>query len=105
MADSRSNGWSEYQRLVLAELERHNMWMKEIDTRFQEIRLQNHEITNKVQRLEAMTQQLVVRVDGIEKVEQAEAAVAKYKKAIFGIMIALATAILIPIIRLFIGGI
>ena len=28
---SAENGWAEYQKLVLAELERHNKWLNAID--------------------------------------------------------------------------
>lgn len=34
--DKNSNGWAEYSRLVLAELERHSQWLEALDLRFEE---------------------------------------------------------------------
>jgi hypothetical protein len=38
--DELHDSWSEYQRLVLAELERHNQWLAALDQKLDDIRVE-----------------------------------------------------------------
>jgi hypothetical protein len=38
--DWKEDGWREYQRLVLAELARHNAWLAALDRKLDEIRVE-----------------------------------------------------------------
>ena len=44
MADDKKNGWSEYQKLVLAELERLDKGVEELDKKVDKIR--EHDLAN-----------------------------------------------------------
>lgn len=96
-------GWGEYQRLVLAELERHNTLLQSIDSRIQtlklEIELVKHD-RKRLEDLEATVKTNTQRIDKIQSVEDTSDALAKYRNWIIGLLFIFITALLIPTINL-----
>lgn len=70
------NGWAEYQKLVLAELERHNKWLNAIDEKLNATLLTFSVERKAVETLMKMVEQLDARVGTLEEVRAANDAVA-----------------------------
>ena len=101
------NGWAEYQRLVLAELERHNNIIEGFNAKLNDIALQiallkqeNGKIAKLEQRLDDTTRQL----DKLSQGDMIEDAVHRYRNWLISIGFLLVTALAVPIVKLFIGG-
>jgi len=93
-----NGGWNEYQRLVLAELERLNRQQATIDAKLQEIdrklwSIAEHDVTDLKTRMTTVE----AKVSSLEKVGITDDAVKKYRKWILGGVFLLITAIFIPI--------
>jgi len=67
MTENSHNGWAEYQKLVLAELERHNKWLNAIDEKLNATLLTFSVERKAVETLLKMVEQLDTRVDSLEK--------------------------------------
>ena len=63
---SAENGWPEYQKLVLAELERHNKWLNSIDEKLNATLLSFSAERKAVEALMKMVDQLDKRVGSLE---------------------------------------
>lgn len=63
---SSENGWAEYQKLVLAELERHNKWLNTIDEKLNAALLTFSAERKAVEALMKMVEQLDSRVNSLE---------------------------------------
>ena len=72
-----NNGWAEYQKLVLAELERHNKWLNTIDEKLNATLLTFSVERKAVETLLKMVEQLDTRVDSLEKSRTTHDATAK----------------------------
>jgi FtsZ-binding cell division protein ZapB len=103
MADNTSGGWGEYQRLVLAELERHNSLLQTIDTRIQSLKLEIELLKQTHERLANVESQVRTNTDRINKiqnVEETDDALKKYRNWIIGVLFVFITALLIPTVTL-----
>jgi Ni,Fe-hydrogenase III large subunit len=101
------NGWAEYQRLVLAELERLNDQMTELsksqrDTDIKIALLK--EENGKIKELALGLVEIIKRITVLENSAGVETAIKKYRGAIVAAGILLISSVLIPLIALFIGG-
>jgi hypothetical protein len=99
--------WGEYQRLVLAELERHNSLLRGIDDRIQSLKLEIELIKRERKDLEEIREQVKIntkRIDKFERGEETEDALVKYRNWIIGILFIFITALLIPVINLIINS-
>lgn len=96
---SENGGWSEYQRLVLAELERHNMLMREIDVRLSKFELD----MQMLQRDMGNALKLDERLRKLENEALTSGAVGKYRKWLIGGALLLITSVVIPIINLWLS--
>jgi len=106
MSNGVSNGWAEYQRLVLAELERHNNKLVSIDTSLQEIKIElalQKKETGRILNVETRVDKLEDQYDVIHQGDIIDRAIRKYRKYIFGIILAILTAIIAPLIKLITG--
>lgn len=95
------NGWAEYQRLVLAELERHNKILNDLDRALQDIRVQLALMKEENGKIKAMQEQingLDRRIGNQETADSISAGVDKYKKWIIGIIITIIVSGIIPLI-------
>lgn len=101
------NGWAEYQRLVLAELERHNRFIEAINLKLGDIELKiallKHDAT-KVTKNELRIDSLEKQIDKLNEGEIIEKAVNKYRNWLLSGGLLLLTAIILPVVRLFLGG-
>jgi FtsZ-binding cell division protein ZapB len=103
MADNTSGGWGEYQRLVLAELERHNSLLQTIDTRIQSLKVEIELLKQTHERLANVESQVRTNTDRINKiqnVEETDDALKKYRNWIIGVLFIFITALLIPTVTL-----
>jgi hypothetical protein len=105
--NSRLDGWGEYQRLVLAELARHNDLILDTNRSLNEIKLRLALIEQKNKDLSDMLVHIVDREDKLEtKVESLERtgyideALNKYRKWIVATGIMLVTSIIVPLVKL-----
>lgn len=99
MSNLEAGGWAEYQRLVLAELERHNQLMREID-----IRLGKFELDMEILKREmAGSLKLDERLRKLENDALTSGAVMKYRKWLIGGALLLITSVVIPIINLYLS--
>lgn len=107
MADI-TGGWGEYQRLVLAELERHNALLTNIDDRIQSLKLEIELIKEHRRSLDDLKNQVKLnteRLGVLEGSESTDLAIRKYRNWIIGLLFLFITALLIPIINLIISGV
>lgn len=107
MADI-TGGWGEYQRLVLAELERHNALLTSIDDRIQGLKLEIELIKEQRRNLDDLKTQVrenTKRLGILEGSENTDAAIKKYRNWIIGLLFLFITALLIPIVNLVISGV
>lgn len=113
-----NNGWAEYQRLVLAELERHNKLIEVIDTKLSEIQLalalmkerngqidqdikeRNRKVDDQLATMGNNHSALDTRVKNLERSTDIESAIQRYKKWIFGTMVLLLSSIVIPLVKI-----
>lgn len=113
-----NNGWAEYQRLVLAELERHNKLIEVIDTKLSEIQLalalmkerngqtdqeikeRNRKVDKQLEAIGNNHSNLDARVKNLETSSDIESAIQRYKKWIFGTMVLLLGSIIIPLVKI-----
>lgn len=96
-------GWGEYQRLVLAELERHNALLQTIDTRIQSLKLEIELIKQHQSRLENVEAEVKInteRINKIQTVEDTDDALRKYRNWIVGVLFLFITALLVPTVNL-----
>jgi transcription elongation GreA/GreB family factor len=61
------NGWEEYQHLVLAELERHNRWMTDVDSKVTTIVVDMALLKKLLENQEKFNRELTHRQDIFEK--------------------------------------
>jgi len=96
-------GWAQYQRLVLAELERHNTLLQGIDGRIQnlvlEIELMKRDNLSRKD-LEEQVRINTKRINDLETAEDVSDAVKKWRNWIVGGLFLFITALLIPVITL-----
>jgi ubiquinone biosynthesis protein COQ9 len=107
MAADNLGGWSEYQRLVLAELERHNTLLQTIDTRIQALKLEIELMKQGQVRLSQLEDQVKMNTNLISKiktVEDTDDALKRYRNWIIGALFLFITALLIPTVNLIING-
>lgn len=90
------SGWGEYQRLVLAELERHNGLILDLGKHLNAIVLE----LALLQKEGVSTLDMERRLKKLEDQDIASEAVSKYKKWIVATALLLATSIIIPIVKL-----
>jgi hypothetical protein len=106
MASQETIGnWGEYQRLVLAELERHNALLRGVDDRIQSLKLELELIKQTIELIRDLQKQVkenTKRLDTIEREEQTEDALKKYRNWIVGLLFVFITALLLPVINLII---
>jgi|SRR5581483_9627216 len=91
----RGNGWGEYQRLVLAELERHNSLINSLNDKLADITIQLvllKEDNGKIKSIDA-------RLRTVENADLADAAITRYRKWLIGILIVLVGSVAFPIIK------
>ncbi len=107
MADN--NGWNEYAKLVLAELERHNGLLTSINDKLDAIKLQqalNEQdlavVKEEVDAFEVDIKDLKKRVYKLEQGELVEAALMRYRRWVIGGAFAVATAFIIPVVEVLI---
>lgn len=96
------NGWAEYQRLVLAELERHNVLINDIGRTLGEMNIRlalMKEENGKIKDLQLQLADLTKRIGSQETGDQITDAVARYRKWIIGIVITVFATAIIPLIR------
>lgn len=103
MTEPIVGNWSEYQRLVLAELERHNRLLQTIDDRIGNLKLELELI--KQQRAEFIELRDQVkgnskRLTTLENAEDVDDALKKYRTWIIGLLFVFVTALLLPVINL-----
>lgn len=103
MSDLVTGNWGEYQRLVLAELERHNKLLSGVDDRIQSLvlaieLLKQERIAR--ENLERQVRENMKRIDALEKSENVDDALKKYRSWIVGILFVFITALLIPVVNL-----
>jgi predicted nucleic acid-binding Zn-ribbon protein len=111
MAMESDGNWSEYAKLVLAELERHNRILAGIESKLDSLKLQQALYEREIQQFRndfvQIKADLVVtakKVENFESIDIAEQAVQKYRKYIIGLMFAVITSILIPILKIVFVG-
>lgn len=95
------NGWAEYQRLVLAELERHNKILIDLDRSLQDIRVQlalMKEENGKIKTIQQQISGLDQRMGKQETDDSITAGIDKYKKWIIGVIITIIISGIIPLI-------
>ena len=104
MSPSDNGGWSEYAKLVLAELERHNNILQKIDEKLDAIGLQQAETQHEVRGLKATSDEhevcikdLKKRVYKLEQGELVNHAIKKYRWWILTGVFTVALAIIIPV--------
>lgn len=101
------NGWAEYQRLVLAELERHNNLIESFNGKLAEISLQIallKQENGKLGRIEQRLDDAEKRLDKIDQGDLIENAVNRYRNWLISGGFLLVSALVLPLVRLFIGG-
>lgn len=104
---NRLDGWGEYQRLVLAELARHNDLISDIDRKLNEIKLRlalieqkNQDINNTLVSIASRQDKLEGQVGSIERTGDIDEAIDKYRKWIVATGIMLVTSIVVPLIKI-----
>jgi predicted nucleic acid-binding Zn-ribbon protein len=100
------NGWAEYQRLVLAELERHNTLIETLNTKLNDISLQIallKQENGKIGALDARIAATEKRLDKIDQGDMVEGAINKYKAWLLSGGLLLITAVALPLVKIFFG--
>jgi DNA repair exonuclease SbcCD ATPase subunit len=108
MANGNGNGgWAEYQRLVLAELERHNSIIENIGSKLESISLtlallkeQNDRQDKKIEENTEQLEHLETRINTVFAGNAVDEAIKKYRKWLLGVGIMLVSSIVIPIIKI-----
>lgn len=107
-ADPRMrNGWAEYQRLVLAELERLNDQMAELTKAQRETDIKIallKEENGKLREIIRNQADLMKRVSILEGDAGLDSAIRKYRGALITGAVLLLGSVIIPLIALFFGG-
>jgi hypothetical protein len=103
MSNLETGNWGEYQRLVLAELERHNKLLQTVDDRIQGLKVEIELLKQLRQQLEDL--QKIVKdntkdISSLEKGEDVDDALKKYRNWIVGLLFVFVTALLLPVINL-----
>ena len=80
MGEHEENGWAEYQKLVLAELERHNKWLSKIDLKLNETLLTFKLEKQMIENLVKLFENLDNRVKKLEDEHVGQDAIDDYKK-------------------------
>jgi hypothetical protein len=81
--------WSEYQRLVLAELERHNTLLSGVDDRIQNLKLEIELMKvsqERIKELEKTVSENTKRLAKLERTEDTDDALKKYRNWIVGLL-------------------
>lgn len=106
-ANPREGDWSEYARLVLAELERHNQLLAKMDEKLDGLKLQqaiyDREIATlkaEIVELKAQVQVMNNRLIPLENTDLTDKAIKKYRKWIIGAVFAMLTSVALPLIDL-----
>lgn len=97
------NGWAEYQRLVLAELERHNQLINDILKTLAEMNIRlalMKEENGKIKELQIEVNTLAAKVVSLDTGSQISEAVDKYRKWIIGIIATVLITAVIPLIKI-----
>jgi hypothetical protein len=103
--NASGSSWAEYQRLVLAELERNNKWMQEVDKKLQEIQLQIAVISRTTDENKNNVGDSQRRIIVLESAAITEDAVKKYKKWVVGLVFTVVVSLVVPLVKLlFFGG-
>lgn len=104
------DGWGEYQRLVLAELERHNTLISTLNTGITDIQLKSalrereyQDVVKRVDKLDVRITGLHEKLDSMQSQSDIDNALHKYRKWLLSGAFILITAFLIPLINLFLG--
>lgn len=97
----RESSWGEYQRLVLAELERHDKLLQTIQAHLQTHDIELSQLKETPQNIRTIT----LRIDKLEAADIASVAVSKYRGWFLSGFILLAGSIVIPLVKiLFLPG-
>jgi hypothetical protein len=99
------NGWAEYQRLVLAELERHNL--TNLDQSVQGLRTDIallKEQNGKIHTLQGQIDKLQKQVQESDTQNKIGDAISKYRGWILTTLLLLASSIIIPLVKLIFFG-
>jgi DNA repair exonuclease SbcCD ATPase subunit len=109
MNNETLGGWGEYQRLVLAELERHNTFLQSIDGRIQSLKLELELIKQSqtqdrshIENLETQMKENTKNLNNIKTVGDIDEALKKYRNWIVGLLFIFVSALLIPTVNLII---
>lgn len=105
MASQDTGNWGEYQRLVLAELERHNSLLRGVDDRIQNLKLELELMKQDRKRIDDIEKQVkenTGRLNTIIRGEETDDALKKYRNWIVGLLFVFITALLIPVLNLII---
>jgi len=97
------NGWAEYQRLVLAELERYNQWMTLLDQKLSTMSTQNQLLQRQVELMEKNIEHNNEKLEKLQAGAATSEAISQYRKYVVGLAIALFDSVLIPLVKLMVG--
>jgi len=102
--DPRSgNGWSEYQKLVLAELQRHNDLLITLTNELQEAKLEIRLLKESNHKIKEMQEEIKVLQDSLGQLMSGKAvtsALAKYRGRIITGILTFTSIIIIPVVKL-----
>lgn len=108
MSNLESGNWGEYQRLVLAELERHNTLLQGVDDRIQNLKLEIELMKQDKHRLKDLENQVKLNTNRLAKIEagdETDDALRKYRNWIVGLLFVFITALLLPVLNLILHAI
>lgn len=104
------NGWAEYQRLVLAELERHNDLINQINIQLRDVAIFIALYKENSDKIEAQMKEFGEK---IQKLQDAQiitdqgdaigAAISKYRRWIIGIALTILVSVAIPVVNIFLN--
>lgn len=101
-----TNGWGEYQRLVLAELERLNKAYESLERRFSDINLAIALLKEENGKIKKLADDIAAQQKAIEKINQGDVideAITKYRNWIVGLIFTVIVALVIPSIAILLG--
>lgn len=103
MSNLTGNGWGEYQRLVLAELERLNVMWSSLDKRMNDVQIQLallKEENGKIKKLADDVAQQQKALEALTQGDKVDDAIKKYRNWIIGLIFTIAVSVAIPIVNL-----
>lgn len=100
------NGWAEYQRLVLAELERLNKSVGSLNDRLNDMQVQIallKEENGRIKQLQAELRETRLEISSVKQGDAIDDAIKKYRNWIIGLIFAVIVSTVIPIANILIG--